>query len=150
MRSELPARIYARITQLCHEGNSLADSDSHKDAWLKFVEALQLVPDPKTEWEATTWILASIGDMAFALKSYDQGRDALEDAVMCPGGLENPFIMMRLGQCYFELGDEKRAADRLARAYFLDGRTIFGQEDPKYFGLLEKVLRPPAGHDRLP
>ena len=66
---------------------------------------MQLIPEPETEWEATTWLLASIGDMAFQRGKTEIARDAFMDAVRCPGGLGNVFIHMRLGECHFELGD---------------------------------------------
>lgn len=141
--------LHARIEKLSEEGNSLADQGDTLGAWRKFVEALNVVPEPKTEWEATTWLLSSIGDMAFQRGKIEPARDALMGAVRCPGGLGNTFIHLRLGQCYFELGDEHRAADNLTRAYMGGGREAFKDEDPKYFALLEQKLKPPKGQDRL-
>ncbi len=95
----------------------MAESGDTLGAWKKFLDALQLVPEPKTDWEATTWLLASIGDMAFVRGKFDKARDALEDAVRCPNGLGNAFIHLRLGETLFELGD------RSAQPMNLCGRT---------------------------
>jgi hypothetical protein len=149
MSDELDPELHDRITQLSEQGNSLADNGDTLAAWTKYAEALSLVPEPRTDYEATTWLLASIGDMAFQRQQFEKARDALSDAVRCPGGLGNVFVHLRLGECFFELGDEKRAADNLTRAYMGDGREPFKNEDPKYFALLERVLQPPAGQDRL-
>jgi tetratricopeptide (TPR) repeat protein len=146
---ELPPAIHAKITGLSEEGNRLADAGDTLGAWKKFNEALALVPEPQTDWETTTWLVASIGDMAFQRQKYEKALDAFTDAVRCPGGLGNPFIHLRKGQCHFELNDMKRAADDLTRAYMGAGREIFKEEDPKYFQLLEQLLEPPAGQDRL-
>ena len=40
-------------------------------------------------------------------------------------GYSNPFIMLRLGECCLEIGDEKNAAEYLLRAYMMEGRVIF-------------------------
>jgi tetratricopeptide (TPR) repeat protein len=149
VNDEIDSKLSAKIDALSEEGNQLADSGQFLAAWKKFGEALNLVPEPKVEREASTWLIASMGDMAFQLKKFDQAYDAFSDAVRCPGGLGNPFIHLRKGQCHFELGDMKRAADDLTRAYMGAGREIFKRENPKYFALLERVLKPPVGEDSL-
>jgi hypothetical protein len=50
--------------------------------------------------------------------------------MLCPNALDNPFLSLRRGQVYFELGDMRQAQDSLASALMLAGREIF--EDPKY------------------
>jgi len=147
--NKLPTAVYAEITKLSEEGNALADSGDTLGAWKKFIEALGMVPEPKLDWDATTWLLASIGDMAFLRGKYEKARDALSDAVRCPGGLGNVFIHLRLGECYFELNDMHRAGDNLARAYMAGGREAFEKEDPKYFLYLSTILKPPAGQTEL-
>ncbi len=54
----------------------------------------------------------------------------------------NPFILLRLGQTYFELGNMKKAADELVRAYMGVGTEIFEGEDPKYFDLVRASTYP--------
>ena len=146
--SGLGPELYGRITQLSEEGNALADSGDTLGAWKKFVEALNLVPEPQTDNEATTWLLASIGDMAFQRGKFEQAIDALLDAMKCSGN-RNVFIHLRLGECFFELRDEKRSADNLTRAYMGGGREAFKDQDPKYFALLERLLKPPLGQGTL-
>ncbi len=58
----------------------------------------------------------------------------------------NPFILLRLGQTYFELGNMKKAADELVRAYMGVGTEIFEGEDPKYFDLVRASILPPDGN----
>ena len=72
-------------------------------------------------------------------------QNTVQDAVMCPKGLGNPFIHLRLGQCQFERGNLERAADELMRAYMWSGADIFAKEDPGYLLFLGTVvdLSPP-------
>jgi tetratricopeptide (TPR) repeat protein len=148
-RKAIRSETYRRITALTDLGNELAKAGDHPSAHTKFVEALDLVPEPKMDWEATTWIVAAIGDGWFLRRNFEKARDAFMDAVRCPGGLGNVFIHLRLGEIQYELGDMKRAADELTRAYMAGGREVFDGEDPKYFALLERVLKPPLGKDQL-
>ena len=53
-------------------------------------------------------------------------------------------MQLRLGQCQFERAQLDDAADHLARAYMLEGKDIFARENPKYFGLLQTRMKPPA------
>jgi len=64
--------------------------------------------------------------------------------LLSPGGLGNPFIHLRLGQCALEEGHLDEAAEHLARAYMLEGAEILAEDDPKYFEFLKTRLKPPA------
>lgn len=133
---ELPDATYRHIKDLCAEGDALANRHAFREAVEIYQEALQLVPEPKEEWQASTWILAAIGDALFLWGEYDYALRALQDAMICPGGLGNPFLHLRLGQAQFELGEHDRAADELMRAYMGAGEEIFSTENPKYRAFL--------------
>ena len=141
---ELSDAIHKKVAQLSKEGDEQAEGGHYREAVEKYIEALDLLPEPKTDWEACTWLLAAIGDANFKSKNYEHARAALSDAMHCPGAIGNPFIHLRLGQSQFELGNMQRANDELARAYMGAGKEIFDQEDPKYFSHLKTVLLPPA------
>jgi tetratricopeptide (TPR) repeat protein len=140
--------IHHRIIDLCAQGDSLAEELRFAEAFGCYRDALGLVPQPAEDWEATTWILAAIGDLYFQEEKIEKALAAFEDAVHCPGGLGNPFIHLRLGQCSFDLGKMDRAADELTRAYMGAGREIFEADDPKYLRFLEtKIKLPASDHD---
>jgi tetratricopeptide (TPR) repeat protein len=149
MPQEMDDRTFERITELTSKGNELAGLGQYHAAKELFFDALDLIPEPKTQWEATTWILASIGDIWFFLKNYEKAGYAFSDAIRCPGGLGNSFIHLRLGQIAFEVHEKSRALNELTRAYMGGGRDAFAREDPKYFALLEANLKPPAGKSQL-
>ena len=72
-----------------------------------------------------------------AHQCFDKARGNLSGA-----GYGNPFIMLRLGECCLEIGDEKNAIEYLLRAYMMEGKEIFepdenGEDDgQKYFDFL--------------
>src|SRR5262249_55742751 len=100
---------------------------------------------PREDWDAATWVLAAIGDAHYFAQDYESALSALRNAVKCPDGLGNPFIHLRLGQCYFELGEMRKAEDELTRALMGAGNEIFEEEHPKYWAHMKTVLDPPPG-----
>jgi len=134
---ELSEDIHNEIKRLCAVGNEQAERRQFGDALASYWAAWDLLPEPKTEWEAATWILAAVGDANFVGGDYAAGRDNLSNAMHCPGAIGNPFLHLRLGQCQFELGALDRAADELMRAYMGAGADIFKDQDPKYLKFLQ-------------
>ncbi len=143
--AELVAELHAAIQSLCEKGDALAESGRYAAALEQYWAAWDLLPEPRTDWEAVTWILTAIGDANFLANDFTAGRDNLSMAMRCPAAIGNPFIHLRLGQCQFELRDLDRAADELTRAYMGAGPEIFEGAD-KYFAFLKtRIQLPPTG-----
>lgn len=138
---ELSDDIGKQIKTLCSVGDALAERKDYPGALQKYWEAWDLLPEPQTEWDAATWILAAIGDANFLGADFLAGRDNLSMAMNCPNAIGNPFLHLRLGQCQFELSNLDRAADELCRAYMSAGTEIFKQEDPKYFEFVRSRMK---------
>lgn len=134
--AELDNALYERIGALSEAGDALAEGEDFEGALAKYWEAFDLLPEPKTNWEAGTWLMAAIGDANFFQEDYTAGRDNLGHAMQFPNAIGNPFLHLRLGQCQFELGDLDRAADELMRAYMGGGPELFEDEDDKYLRFL--------------
>lgn len=141
---EIPDHVDAEIKELCAEGDVFVEMREFTDAFKNYMAALELVPEPKESYQATTWILAALGDLYFLTKNFAQAAQALGDAMHCPGAIGNPFLHLRLGQVHLELGNETRAADELCRAYMGAGKEIFERDDAKYFTFLKTKIAPPA------
>ena len=131
---------YSIIQELSLKGNSFFDEGKYEKARLMFEEALTYVPEPKTNWKASSWLYAGIGDCFFYLNDFEKSKNSFFDAANCPEGITNPFVLLRLGQCCFETGDKEKAIDYLLRAYMLDGKKIFDNEDEKYVNLVKKLF----------
>ena len=141
---ELPDALYEQIKTLCEQGDILAEEEQYAEALDSYWAALDLLPEPKEQWEAATWILGSIGDADYLSGDFEAGKDNLAGAITCPDGLGNPFLHLRLGECEFELNHLDQAAEELTRAYRAAGAEIFEEEDPKYFAFLKTRLEEPA------
>ena len=142
--AELPAKTSDRVQALCKKGDDLAEHGIYPAALKQYWAAWDLLPEPQTNWEAATWILAAVGDANYLSGDYVAGRDNLSLAMHCPDAIGNPFLHLRLGQCQFELGDLDRAADELTRAYMGARENIFEGEE-RYFDFLKTRLDPPPG-----
>ena len=134
---ELDEPVYREVTRLCKAGDELAERGQYEDAVAEYNKAWKLIPQPKNNWKASTWILAAIADACFFIGKNKSAWQALEYAMTCPDGLGNPFLHLRFGQVLFESGENDLAADELMRAYMGAGEEIFRDEDPKYFAFLK-------------
>ncbi len=139
--AELDDHTYSQIQDLCAKGDELSEQGNYGAALENYWNAFDLVPEPKTDWDTTTWILTAIGDANFLGNDFKAGVDNLSNAMHCPGAIGNPFIHMRLGQCQFEVGNLDRAADELTRAFAIEGEDIFSEDDPKYLAFLKSKIQ---------
>ncbi len=137
---ELDNEIYAQITALTKSGDALFDEEKDREALSKYFRAITLLPEPVHQWEAATWIFTAIGDVLWVMQEYQDAYSAFQDVLRCPGGIGNPFVHLRVGQLDLELGNRKKAADELMRAYMGGGEEIFAHEDQKYFALIKHLI----------
>ncbi|QKY09151.1 tetratricopeptide repeat protein [Janthinobacterium lividum] len=144
MELELPAEVHEQIVALSASGDALAGACDWTGAISKYNDAWKIIPEPKNEWEASTWLLAAIADACFFAGYFESALDALRYALQCPGGAANPFLHLRLGQCAFEKNSMNEATEHLARAYMLEGAEIFHTDNSKYFEFLKTKISPPA------
>lgn len=134
---ELPDSVYNKIERLSEKGNAFLDGGKCDAAIREWEKALSLVPEPRSDWEAATWLYASIGDAHFQKGDHEKAKNAFFDALNCPDGVGNPFIHYMLGKTLIKLNDEK-GAQSLLKAYLLDGVEIFemDEEGDEYLNLL--------------
>ena len=125
--------IDASIDELCNEGETYLDGGAFRLAYDRFNKALNLIPEPKKEQETTTWILGQLAEIYHQLQDFNAARKSLVFAMDCPGGADNPFLQLRLGQAYYELGQMEEARVHLQNAFDHEGQKIFGFDDPKYY-----------------
>lgn len=137
--SELPDDIYQRVTLHSESGNLYSENEQHIEAAAQWKEALALLPTPKKQWEAATWLNASVGEAYWILERKEEACSFFEQAYRSADGHLNPFVLFYLGACYFDMKSPESSTDFLLRAYMLDGETIFNDEDPKYLQHLKDL-----------
>ncbi|WP_443944868.1 tetratricopeptide repeat protein [Pedobacter sp. AW1-32] len=134
---ELSDDIYDKITSLSEQGDEYASREQFTSALKLYEEALALVPEPKTDWEAATWLYVAIGDAWYNKQHFESAMNAYQKALMSPDGTTNPYIWFCIGQVYFEEQNLEKAKTHFMSAYLLDGDEIFQDENPQYFALIK-------------
>ncbi len=137
---ELDDKIYNELVKFCDLGDSMFEEAEYDTAIEWYEKALELLPTPKTTWEAGTWIYTALGDSYFFKNEFEKSINYFYDAMNCPEGYANPFILMRVGQCALELGQNEKAKDNLLRAYMMEGEDIFSDEDSKYIEFIGDLI----------
>lgn len=135
---ELDDQVHQHIVQLSKAGDAYMEQGDYANAIDQFRAAFALVPEPYQDWEASLWLLTSLGEAYYFEGEYVQAHAALAKVMHVPGAIGNPLIHLRLGEVQFELGNTERAADELLRAYMGGGEEIFEDEDEKYFDFLKQ------------
>ena len=133
---ELSEVVHQSVQRHCADGDALAERGKYEQAIAEYNRAWGLLPDPKHQWDAATWILAAIADAAFLGDYRTSAREALDYVMICPGAIGNPFLHLRRGQVMLDSGEEDAAADELMRAYMGAGPEIFATEDARYLAFL--------------
>ena len=133
---ELSNNLIKKINKLCDKGENLLDEGNFEDAIFVFQQALAALPEPYIEWEISTMIVSAIGDAYFYQQDFAKALEQFQEVCLTPDGLNNPFVHLRLGQCYWETNDFEKAKTDLQRAYNLEGKDIFEDEDEKYLQFL--------------
>lgn len=139
---QLDDGIYKEVTRLSQLAEDYFEEENFGPALELYKQALDLLPEPKIEWEAATWLYAAIGDTHWLLADYQNALNAFSEALKGPGGIGNPFVHLRMGQLAATHGDMTRARDELIRAYMGAGDEIFEEEDEEYFNLIKDLIDP--------
>ena len=141
---EITPALKEKLDEFAERGNQFEDEEQYEEAIQAWEEGLNLIPEPQQCFCETIWFLAAIGDVYFKQRMYPQAHRCFDQARgnLSGDGYGNPFIMLRLGECCLEIGDEKNAIEYLLRAYMMEGKEIFepdenGENDgQKYFDFL--------------
>ncbi|KAB0677372.1 tetratricopeptide repeat protein [Aureimonas leprariae] len=138
MDEEEPAdELHARVTQFSESGNLALEAGEYDRAIAAWRCGLSLLPQPRAKWEATLWLEASIGEAFRAKGDVETALDHFANAYRSADGATNPFVRLRLGTCYADLGRADAAAENLLYAYMLEGEEIFA-DDRRYLDILRE------------
>lgn len=128
----------AQVEQLSERGSAFSDAGRYVEAIQLWREALDRVPDPRSDWEQASWLNASIADACYQQGQYDEAKSHLFDALNGAQAQGEPFILYLLGKVLWQLQDED-SVEYFLRAYMLDGEEIF-REDEDVLGVQALAL----------
>lgn len=130
--------VYPKIKSYSNKGNTVLEEANFDYAEQCFQDALELIPEPKNEFSATTWLYAALGDVYYQQGAYTAALDAFMGAYNGSEGYYNPYVVYMLGKIYYELGVMNKAKEFLTMAYMVAGEDIFLEDDGKYLEMVEK------------
>ncbi|MCC2591912.1 hypothetical protein LKO27_00510 [Tessaracoccus sp. OS52] len=135
--ADLPDDVHAEVTRLFEEGSNYEDLNAPDAAVECHIKALELLPAPRTQWEAATLVYTALADALGALNRWGEAFDALQLALQSPGGRENGYVWLRLGDAHKADGRTPQALEAYTSAYMLEGEELF-EDNPEDLGWLRK------------
>lgn len=133
-------KLKNKIDDICEQGDLLIiDFYDYPQAIQKYNEALQLVPEPKEEFDTTTWIYTAIADAYYLNDDFTKAMEYFTLAYKLPKG-ENAFVNLRIGQCYNKENNLELTQKHLLLAYKLGGAEIFDEYEDT-FNLIKESLK---------
>lgn len=137
--SDLEGELKEQVVSLCEKGVELQDEERFHASNKEFLEVYTLLPEPKANWKAYTWLISSIADNHFELNEYQPAYDKLNEVVsLDQTATDNAYICLRRGQCALELGDEQTAQTLLKQAFEIEGKELFEDEHSKFLKLAKQ------------
>ena len=105
----ITSEIKAKLDELAERGNQFEEEEQYDEAIQVWEEGLNLIPELQQFYSETIWFLAAIGDVYFHKELYPKAHKYFDKARgnLSGEGYGNPFVMLRLGECCLEIGDEK-------------------------------------------
>src|SRR5262249_4748159 len=79
--ASLPAETYAPVRARAEEGEQRMAAGDFRGAFDLFVEAYQLLPEPREQWNAAGWLLVALGENAIRAGSFATAEAPLADAM---------------------------------------------------------------------
>ena len=130
---ELDDELYAQITKHSDIGEHYFCEGKFRKALEEYQKAFDLIPEPKTDWDASVWTLAAIGDSHFM-----SALEYFEKLMTEYGEEENPFIRVRYGECLYETGKTDLGKEHMLAAFKMEGTEVF--DNDKYLQLISDLI----------
>lgn len=135
---ELADDIFDQIIDLSEDGEDLFENGDFQEAIDKWSTALQLLPEPKDNWQAALWLYTSLGDGYRYLGDLDQALKAFKKAYEGVEGASNPYVLYSLGATLYDLNRKDEAVSFLLKAYEIEGKDIFAEDGVTYLAFLDE------------
>ncbi|MBE6062118.1 MAG: tetratricopeptide repeat protein [Clostridium butyricum] len=137
---QLDDNLYKQILDICNDGKFCVKRGRNNEAIEHYKKALELVSEPKGEWMATFWLYESIGDAYFYDFLYKECLEWMMKAFALPDGDKDPFVLLRIGECHYEMGNFEQAKKFLLETRKYDVKNLMEMDDSKYFNLIKGLI----------
>lgn len=138
---EFKDEISKKINKLLDDAEEDLQLCEFDKAIKKYVQALDLLEGDIEAYDISTTIYASMGDAMYLAGDYNKAKNYFYDAMNCPGGIANPYLLFRLGQCFYKCDNIEKSKEYFIRTYMIDGVTLFNTGDKKYFNVIKEMIK---------
>lgn len=137
---ELEGEICSKLEELCDKADKYIQICEFDKAIAKYEEALDLFPKDIEEYRESTMVYTAMGDACFLACEYKEAKKYFYNALDCPNGIANPYILFRLGECLYECNEREKAKEYFIKTYMLDGINLFNISHDKYFDTIKRMV----------
>lgn len=137
---KLNSNIYKEVSKIYDKGDISMSRGEYENAVEIYKSALSKLPEPMEQWDEGKWIYVAMGNGYYMMKNYENALDCLLQALEYEDISNNLFIILRIGQCYFDTDNMETAKEYLIKAYDMAGNIAFEREDPKYMKFVKKYI----------
>jgi tetratricopeptide (TPR) repeat protein len=100
---ELSDNIYELMTELVDEGKEFCEKDEYNLSTDKYKKAIRLLPNPKYEWEAFSWLTSSIGLNYLKLENWEDGFKFLHYSLLTTVETNDPLVWFSAGKALYKI-----------------------------------------------
>lgn len=112
---ELSDNIYELITQLIDEGKEHCENDEYQSSTDKYKKAIRLLPNPRYEWEAFSWLTSSIGLNYMKLENWEDSFKFLNYSLLTSTETNDPLIWFSAGKALHKMNRQDESKNFLSK-----------------------------------
>ena len=137
---DLESELKAQVVELCNKAVEAQEEERFHASNRDLQKVYDLLPEPKNEWKAYSWLISIMADNHFEQDEYIAAFKKLEEVFTLDAeSTENAYLCLRRGQCALELEHDELAKQFLTRAFELEGKELFEDEHSKYLKLAKQA-----------
>lgn len=137
---DLEPELKEQVVELCNKAVEAQEDERYHASNRDLQKVYELLPEPKAEWKAYSWLISSMGDNHFEQDEYQAASEKFEEVFSLDAeSNENAYLCLRRGQCALELENETQAKELLSLAFKLEGKDLFEGEHSKYLKLAKQA-----------
>lgn len=137
---ELSDSTYEIITQLVDEAENDCRRNDFRSSISKYKKAARLLPKPRYEWEAYSWLMCGIGLNYVEIENWQEAFKFLNYSLLSSDEMVDASVWFHTGQALYKMGRFDESKDYLIKAFILN-KGVFDKHDPEYKAFIVEDLR---------
>lgn len=136
----LPDSLFQTICHILNKGDVARSSAKYEDAIAFYLSAIDILPEPRSDWDILASLVISIGDTYYEAQQYTIADSYYAAALKDENGIANPYVWYANGRNLVKMGEIKVAIDSLMRAYMLAGDEIFTIDNDEFKVYINDII----------